>query len=689
MIHRQLRTSPRLNRFAAAAFIATCAATSPVSSQADSLRSGIDMSNLNTSVRPQDDFYQYVNGTWLTRTVIPSDKGSYGAFNILQDRTLEQLRAIVDALASQGDLKDADERKIADLYGSFLDEKALQGRGTAPIAAELARIDNLGDKSGLGALFAHLEVIGVNTPVRAGVSQDDKDSAHYAVVLSQGGLGLPDRDYYLQDEARLKSIRDKYPAHIVRLLTDAGMANAQAAAASIIAIETDLAKIQWSRVDNRDPVKTYNRVKVDTLIHGQTDLEWGPLLGELGVATKVPFVIVNQPSYLEALNKVIREHDLDSWKDYLRFRLIASFAPYLESSFVDEAFAFQGTTVQGIPENRPRWKRGLGLVEAGMGEALGRLYVQKHFPAEAKQRMDRLVQNLLAAYREDLDHLDWMGPETRKEALAKLSTFMPKIGYPGKWRDYTALKIDRNDLVGNVIRIARFEQDRDLDKLGKPVDRTEWLMTPQTINAYYNPTMNEIVFPAAILQPPFFDMAADDAVNYGGIGAVIGHEISHGFDDQGSQYGADGNLMNEPGWFTKQDLDRFHVRTKALVAQYSAQEPLPGSHVNGELTLGENIADNSGISIAYQAYQRSLGGTAAPVIDGYTGDQRFFIGWAQVWKNKSRDERTVMLLKVDPHSPPPIRAAIPLKNLTPFHEAFGTKPGDGMYLAPEQRVRIW
>jgi predicted metalloendopeptidase len=403
----------------------------------------------------------------------------------------------------------------------------------------------------------------------------------------------------------------------------------------------------------------------------------------------VDYLVVSQPSYISGFGKLLAKTPLPVWKAYFRWRVLSDFSVYLSKAFVDEHFAFYGTALRGIPQNRPRWKRGLTLVENSIGEGLGKLYVAKYFPPESKARMDALVKNLLAAYKADIDTLDWMGPETRKKAQEKLAKFTPKIGYPVKWRDYGALQIAKGDLVGDVIRAQTFEYDRNLNKLGKPIDRDEWLMTPQTINAYYNPEMNEIVFPAAILQPPFFNPKADDAVNYGSIGGVIGHEISHGFDDQGSQYDGNGNLLGVPGWFTQEDLDRFKAKTHALVEQYAAYEPVAGYHVNGELTLGENIADNSGIAIAYKAYKLSLGGKEVPVIDGLSGDQRFFAGWAQVWRAKARDNDVIVRIKTDPHSPPPVRGTVPEMNQQPFYDAFGVKEGDKMYLAPDKRVSIW
>jgi putative endopeptidase len=430
-------------------------------------------------------------------------------------------------------------------------------------------------------------------------------------------------------------------------------------------------------------------VQIPKLAGLAPSIDWNRYLTDTGVQGKTDYLVIGEPTYLRGFDELLRKAPLATWKTYFRWRLLNDFAPYLSKSFVDENFAFYGTALHGIPENRPRWKRGIQLVENSIGEGLGKLYVAQYFPPESKARMDQLVKNLLAAYKADIGTLDWMTPETKEKAQAKLAKFMPKIGYPDRWRDYSALQIDKSDLVGNVIRAQTFEYDRNLNKLGKPIDRSEWGMTPQTVNAYYNPEMNEIVFPAAILQPPFFDPRADDAAIYGGIGGIIGHEISHGFDDQGSQYDGDGNLLEPPGWFTQADLDKFKEKTKALVAQYSAYEPVPGYHVNGELTLGENIADNAGLAISYKAYQLSLNGKQAPQIDGMSGDQRFFAGWAQAFRGKSRTDDEIVALKTDPHSPVAIRGTVPEMNQNAFFDAYGVKEGDKMYLAPEKRVTLW
>jgi predicted metalloendopeptidase len=499
-------------------------------------------------------------------------------------------------------------------------------------------------------------------------------------------LGLPDRDYYLKDDAKLKEARVAYRAHIEKMFGMAGQAKAAQSAAAILELETALAKIQWTRVEDRDPIKTYNKTAVAELPALMQRFDWQRYLRSSGVEGKVDYVIVTQPTYFTGLSKLMGATPLHVWKAYFKWRVLSASAPYMSKAFVDERFAFTGGVLRGVPENQPRWKRGINLLDGSLGEALGKLYVAKYFPPQNKARMQTLVLNLLEAYRRDIDTLDWMSPDTKVGAQAKLAKMLPKIGYPDHWRDYGALKISRDDLFGNVVRANEFEYRRNLAKLGKPVDHSEWRMRPQTINASYNPTRNEITFPAAILQPPFFDADADDAVNYGGIGGAIGHEMSHGFDDQGSQFDADGNLHD---WFTKADHDKFAEKTKALVAQYNAYEPVPDYHVNGALTLGENIGDNSGLAIAYKAYRISLAGHEAPVIDGLTGDQRLYLGWVQVWRGKVREAEAIQRIKTDPHSPPAVRGKAPLRNQAGFYAAFGLKPGDKMYLPPNQRVSIW
>ena len=658
------------------------------------LGSGIDLQFFDNSVRAQDDFYRHVNGTWLNSTEIPADKGRYGSFDKLSDDSLEQLRTVVERLTQSADAADPDQRKLVELYASFMDEAALEKLDLRPLASEFARIAALKRRSQIPGLIAHFSLLGVGAPYRPQVHQDARDATKYVFDLHQGGLGMPDRDYYLENDDRLQQIRAKYLQHVETMLRLAGDSVAGEPAAAqeahdIVALETALAKVQWTKVENRDPVKTYNRVELTQLARLAPGYNWKAYLSDAGVAGKVDYLVISQPSYITAFNELVARTPLPVWRSYFRWRLLSEFAPFLSKKFVDENFAFYGTALRGITQNRPRWKRAVGLVDGAIGEGLGKIYVASYFPPEFKSRMDQLVRNLLAAYQADIDTLDWMGPETKQKAHEKLARFTTKIGYPAKWRDYSALRIVPGDLLGNVMRANAFEYHRNVSKLGQPIDRTEWEMTPQTVNAYYNPEKNEIVFPAAILQPPFFNAQADDAVNYGGIGAVIGHEISHGFDDQGSQYDGLGNLLSAPGWFTQADLDHFKARTRALVTQYSAFAPVPGFPINGELTLGENIADNSGLAIAYQAYQLSLGGEPAPIIDGLTGEQRFFMGWAQVWRAKTRDNEAIMRIKSDPHSPAQFRGSVPEMNQAPFYQAFGVKDGDKMYLPPEQRVSLW
>jgi predicted metalloendopeptidase len=662
---------------------------SPSDPQAVAPISGIELQYADDSVRIQDDFYQHVNGKWLATTQIPADKSAYDSWYKLDDDARDHLRAIVDGLRESADPGEPDQQKIADLYASFMDEGALEQLGLKPLGAEFARIDALQSKQQIASLIAHFNQIGVTAPYSPNVHQDAKDSTRYVFDLGQDGLGLPDRDYYLLDDRQLKQARILYGTHVEKMLSLDGDKQAAKHAREIVALETQLARVQWTRVDNRDPVKTYNKVMFTKLPDLVPGYDWKAYLSDAGVAGRTDYLVIDQPSYLSAFSKILAKTPLSVWKDYFRWHLLSEFSPYLSKTYVDERFSFYGTSLRGVPQIKPRWRRGIDLVERSIGEGLGRLYTAKYFPPESKARMDQLVQNLLEAYQADIDTLDWMSPATKQKAQAKLAKFTPKIGYPTVWRDYSALQISKDDLVGNVLRARVFDYNRNLNKLGKPIDRSEWFMTPQTINAYYNPEMNEIVFPAAVLQPPFFDRKADDAVNYGSIGAIIGHEISHGFDDQGSQYDGDGNLLGAPGWFSPADFEKFKAKTHSLVEQYSAREPVPGYHVNGELTLGENIADNSGLAIAYKAYRLSLGGKEAPVIDGLTGDQRFYIGFAQVWRGKTRDNEIILEIKSDPHSPEMYRGSLPLMNQPAFYQAFDVKPGDKMYLAPEQRVSLW
>jgi putative endopeptidase len=644
--------------------------------------SGVDLQYVDHSVRPQDDVYRYLNGKWLDGFQLPADKASYGSFTYIDDTTQEQLRTIVDGLGHA----DAEAWKISDLYSSFMDESRLEALGWKPLQSEFTTIDAIADRSGIPTLIAHLNRIGAGAPYDFYINQDARNSLQYAVIIHQSGLGMPDRDYYLKDDAKLKDARAKYLAHIGKMLGMVGDAEAQVHAAAILDLETALAQAQWTRVENRDPIKTYNKTALADLSRLMPGYDWQRYVRGSDIAGKVDSVIISQPSYFNGLGKLMTATPLPVWKAYFKWHVLVAAAPYLSKAFVDERFAFNGTVLSGIPENRARWKRGIALLDGAMGEGLGRRYVEKYFPPQNKARMEALVRNLLDAYRRDIDTLDWMSPDTKKGAQAKLTKLVTKIGYPNTWRDYGALRISRDDLWGNVLRANEFEYRRNLDKLGKPVDRNEWHMTPQTVNAYYNPLLNEIVFPAAILQPPFFNVLADDAVNYGGIGGVIGHEISHGFDDRGSQYDADGNLHD---WFTPEDHEKFKLKTRALVAQYGAYEPVPGFHVNGELTLGENIGDNSGLAIAHKAYRLSLAGRAAPVIDGLTGDERLYLGWVQVWRGKEREAEAIQRIKTDPHSPSAVRGTAPVVNQEGFYAAFGVKEGDKMYVPPQRRIDIW
>ncbi len=647
------------------------------------LKSGIDKGTFDPAVRPQDDLFRSVNGKWLRESVIPADRPATGAFNELRDRSEERVRAIIEDAAKHPD--DADSRNISDLYASFMDEARADRLGLAPVRPELDAVAAVTDQAGLIRELAALQRAGVPGLFVIFVRTDSKQSSRYLAYLEQGGLGLPDESYYR--EPKYDGIRKAYVAHVAKMLELAGVPDPQKAAGRVLDVETAVAKCHWDRVQTRDEDRTYNkfsRASVKALAAG---LDVDPWFEGIG-GKHIEEVVVREPSFLAGLAKTVGKFPVADWKTYLTWRVLAARAPLLSEPFVREDFAFSGKVLLGTPEIEPRWKRGVSLVERALGQAVGRLYVARHFPPEAKERMRQLVANLLEAYRVDIGALDWMSAETKVKALEKLAKFTPKIGYPDKWRDYSKLEIRRDDLVGNQRRVAAFALDYQLGKLGKPVDRAEWGMTPQTVNAYYNPGMNEIVFPAAILQPPFFDLAADDAVNYGGIGAVIGHEIGHGFDDQGAKYDGDGNLRD---WWTAADKKEFRKRTRALIEQYNAFEPrqLPGSHVNGALTIGENIGDLGGLTIAHKAYLISLRGKEPPVLDGFTGPQRLFVGWAQVWRGKYRDAALGRMLATNPHSPPEFRCNGVVRNLSEFYDAFGVKEGDKLWLPAKDRVRIW
>ena len=651
------------------------------------LVSGIDFDGRDPAVREQDDFFDAWHGRWLADFEIPADKAEYAAFTALHDTAQEQLRDIITDLAADAPSFDSVPGKIAALYASFMDTDSRNDLGLAPLQPLLDEVSALESTAQLAGLFGRWDRSGLGAPIGTVVHQDNMDSTRYLLDLRQSGLGLPDRDYYLEDT--FADIRADYAAHIARMWELAGFGTGEDAAdvaTRVLALETRLAEAQWDKVRNRDPQATYNLLTLDALAELAPGFAIGDYLDEVGVAQKVEEVNVGQPDFVTALAGLVAATPLADWQDYVRWHLLAGNSSLLTGDLDAANFSFYGTRLRGIPEQRPMWKRGVDLVQGAMPEALGQVYVARHFPPENKARMVELVDNLLAAYADAIDDLEWMSEATKVEARAKLATFRPKIGYPDKWRDYSGLEVAADDLVGNVRRAAQFEHSYEIGKLGGPVDRDEWFMPPQMVNAYYNPELNEIVFPAAILQPPFFTMAADDAVNYGGIGAVIGHEISHGFDDKGSQYDGEGNLRN---WWTDSDHAAFEQRTSALVEQYAGYEPVEGHPINGELTLGENIADLSGLAVALRAYRRSLDGEAAPVIDGLTGEQRFFAGWAQVWRTKTRPEETVRRVATDPHSPARYRVIGVLVNNDDFMTAYDVAPGDGMWREPADRVRIW
>ena len=648
--------------------------------------SGIDAASIDRNVRPQDDLFHHVNGAWLAKTEIPADKATYGAFDILFDKAQADLRAIVeDAAKSASKTPGSDPQKIGDFYDSFMNEAKVEELGITPMQAELAAIDALTTKTDLARHFGRFFKLNLINPMIGYVDGDAQQPTHDILYVFQGGLGLPDRDYYFKNDPKLKDYRDKYVAFIATLLKFAGDPAPEKNAAAIFALETRLATAHWTNVENRDAVKTYNKFQVADLNKQFPGFDWNAWTTELGVSS-IPAVVVNQPSYVKAFAATVNALSVDAWKPYLKASLLNGFAPYLNKAVVDAEFGFYNAVLRGVKEQQPRWKRAVNTLNGNMGEMLGKLYVERHFKPEAKARMETLVANLREAYRQGIDKLEWMGPDTKKEAQAKLAKFTPKIGYPNKWRDYSKLEIKKDDLAGNVMRAFLNENTYQLGKAGKPIDPEQWGMTPQTVNAYYNPVRNEIVFPAAILQPPFFNLDADDAVNYGGIGAVIGHEMGHGFDDQGRNYDATGALRD---WWTKQDAAEYQKRAKMLIDQFNEFEPLPGLHVNGALTLGENIADLTGLVISHQAYQLALKGQPGPTIDGLTADQRFYMGWAQGWKAKEREDSLRQQVLTNPHSPEMYRANGPVRNIPEFYAAFGVKEGDKLFLAPERRVKIW
>ena len=650
--------------------------------------SGLDLTHLDRSVRPQDDLYRFTNGAWLDATEIPADRARFGTFDMLREQSLSRVRAIIEDAAADTDAPEGSAtRKVGDLYRSFLDTARIEELGLEPLRPYLADVATIDGPEQLARVLGRLHRLGAHGVLASWVSPDLADPEAYVVYLEQAGIGLPDESYYREE--KYAAIRTAYVAHVERMLTLAGIPDPADKAARIMELERRLAASHWDAVAARDAVKTFNPMTLDEARAQTPGFPWSAWTEGMN-APEGAFdrFVVRQPSFVEGLASAMAEVDLEHWRDWLVWHTISSSASVLPEAFVAEDFDFYGKTLSGQPEIKERWKRGVEIVEGAVGEAVGELYVARWFPPEAKARMEELVENLVEAFRRSFADLPWMGEDTRAEAIAKLGNFTAKIGYPEVWRDYSALEIDPDDLLGNVNRAAAFEHDRNLAKLGNPIDRTEWFMLPQHVNAYYMPSMNEIVFPAGILQPPFFDMEADDAVNYGGIGAVIGHEVGHGFDDQGSRYDGTGALRD---WWTEGDRERFDALAKRLIEQFDAYSPagLDETHtVNGGLTVGENIGDLGGLQIGYRAYRIAAEEHGMPEIDGFTGPQRFFLGWARVWMGKSRPEEAIRLLAVDPHSPQDVRGNA-VRNLSEFHEAFDVTPDDGMWLPEEERVRIF
>ena len=675
------------------------------------LTSGIDTSELDPNVRPNDDLFRHVTGKWMARTAIPEDKARYGSFHVLAEEAEKAVRDIITGIgdAAAGSV----ERKVGDLYASFMNVEHVDSLGITPIESQLAVAANVSTVSQLLDTVARLERHGVSGFFDIFVDNDPGQPDRYLVFVEQGGINLPDESYYREE--KFSSVREAYVSHIQRMfeLIDELLPSATDGISAAVRaqrafdMESALAGAHWDNVRTRDAQATYNpqtwaemrenlrgaskaaaaEAATSTASHPPADLDtWRIALGAPDAVFDT--VVIRQPSFVDGLGALLVDSRLDEWRDWLAWQVVHSAAPFLPTPFVDENFDFYGRTLSGTPQQRDRWKRGVAVVEGSLGEAVGRIYVERHFPKDSKSHMDVLVANLIAAYRDSITTLEWMTPDTRARALEKLEKFTPKIGYPNKWRDYSKLEIDASDLMGNIRRIAEFDLSRELGKVGKPIDRDEWFMTPQTVNAYYNPGFNEIVFPAAILQPPFFDASWDNAANYGSIGAVIGHEIGHGFDDQGSRFDGDGRLID---WWTDADRERFEERTAELVEQYNDLSPegADGHTVNGELTIGENIGDLGGLGIAWKAYLISLDGAEPPVIDGLTAAQRFFISWANSWQQKSRPEETIRLLAIDPHSPPEFRCNQIVRNIDAFYDAFGVTETDDLWLAPERRVTIW
>ena len=646
---------------------------------------GFDPAELDDGIKPGDDFFAYVNGKWIAENEIPADRSRYGAFDILRDKSDEDVKAIIEEASATENEEGSDQQRVGDLYLSFQDFETRNAKGISPLDPYLVQIDGLTSKDEVFAFFGVAARLGFNAPVGLFAYADAKNPGINAMYLSQGGIGLPEREYYFKDDEKSEALREQYKQLIADIHAMAGWALDSETIATIYGVEETIAQAHMTKEATRNFANNYTRYEQDELSNLVPDVAWGAFLGAFGLPEPGYLVSVTTP-FFEQLGPILDEVTLDDWKHYLRWQLLNSQASRLSRDLDNRDFEFYGKALRGSEEQRPDWKRAVGVVDAGLGELVGKVYVEKHFPPEAKARMDVLVANLVKAYQDSVKALDWMSEETKAEALDKLSKFEPKIGYPNNFRAYEGVTIARDDYFGNLMRIREADVERDISRHGGPVDRDEWGMNPQTVNAYYTPVLNQIVFPAAILQPPFFDLAADEAINYGAIGAVIGHEIGHGVDDQGSKFDGDGNIRN---WWTDADRAEFEARTDALVGQYDSYYPFPDLHVNGTFTLGENIGDLGGISIALKAYQASLEGQEAPVIGGFSGTQRVFIGFGRVWRSKIRDEALRTQIATDPHSPGVYRANGSVRNVPQWYEAFGVTESHGLYLAPEERVKIW
>lgn len=644
---------------------------------------GVSLENMDKTVDPGDNFFEYVNGTWLKNTAIPSDRSNYGSFAILRERAEERVRKIIEAAASK-DNPSADEKRIGDYYNAYLDTETIEAKGLSPLQADMDKIRTATTHEDIAALMADIEM-GLSAPINPYVYIDAKDNENYIVYMTQSGLGLPNRNYYFDESEKGQNIIDGYTTLLTTFLTEAGVEDAAARAQKVLEFETALAEGHWEPVKRRNRDLTYNKMTRDELKASAPGMPWDQFFTDVGLGDQNT-LIVREKSAIENAAKVFADTPVDVLKDYLTFSLISNHAAYLPTRFDDARFEFYGKTLRGQEEQRPRWKRAVSQINNTLGEVVGKVYVKEHFPPASKSQMKELVENLRATFKEGIDNLEWMGEETKEEAQYKLAKFNPKIGYPDKWETYAGLDVDRNDLIGTVKSTRKWQWQDNIDQLGKPIDRDEWGMTPQTVNAYYNPLLNEIVFPAAILDAPFFDPNADAAVNYGGIGAVIGHEMGHGFDDQGRKSDGDGIQRD---WWTEQDAEQYMARADKLAEQYSEFEPLPGEFLNGKLGLGENIGDLTGVTMAYNAYKRSLNGQEAPIIDGYTGDQRFFMAWAQIWAIIWKDEALSTQIKNGPHSPGEFRANGIVRNIDAWYEAFNITEDHPMYLPPEKRVKIW